>query len=104
MKNFVNKTVTPKKSIFDSSQWDAPFEIIQLRDDPKQLKNFFDENFTTDNMKRLFVAAFKRFEGSTEQFLIKLTQTMGGGKTHNMIALGLLDEKLLGASFKPFER
>ena len=103
MPDFLSKSLKPKKIIFDSSQWDAPFEITQLRDDPKQLKNFFDENFTTDNMKRLFAAAFKRFEGSTEQFLIKLTQTMGGGKTHNMIALGLLAQnpKLREKNLKP---
>ncbi len=86
----ISSTVTPKKAIFDSSQWDNPFEIALLRDSPSQLQNFFDENFTTENMKRLYVAAFKRFEGVSEQFLIKLTQTMGGGKTHNMIALGML--------------
>lgn len=90
MKNCISKTIKPKKSIFDPSKWDAPFEITLLREDPKKLKNFFDENFTTENMKRLFIAAFKRFEGNSEQFLVKLTQTMGGGKTHNMIALGLL--------------
>ena len=104
MKETLKKTIVPKKSIFDSSQWDNPFEIAMLRDDPKQLKNFFDENFTTENMKRLFAAAFKRFEGNSEQFLIKLTQTMGGGKTHNMIALGLLAQnpKLREKNLKPY--
>jgi hypothetical protein len=95
MANSISKTIKPKSTIFDPSKWDAPFEITQLRENPDQLKNFFDENFTTENMKRLFIAAFKRFEGNSEQFVIKLTQTMGGGKTHNMIALGLLAQNPL---------
>ena len=104
MANNISNLIKPKKAIFDPSQWDAPFEITQLRDDPKKLDNFFDENFTTDNMKRLFGAAFKRFEGNTDQFLIKLTQTMGGGKTHNMLALGLLakNPKLREKNLKPY--
>src|SRR5699024_6255151 len=38
----------------------------------------------------VFDTAFERFEGKAASGLIKLTQSMGGGKTHNMVALGLL--------------
>ena len=41
-------------------------------------------------MEILLREAFKRFEGRSDSGVIKLTQAMGGGKTHNMIALGLL--------------
>jgi Protein of unknown function (DUF499) len=41
-------------------------------------------------MKRLLREAFRRFEGKSSQGVFVLTQAMGGGKTHNMIALGLL--------------
>ncbi len=44
-------------------------------------------------MKTLLEKTFSRLDGSRDQastFL--LTQAMGGGKTHNMIALGLLAE------------
>lgn len=104
MANNIAILIKPKKAIFDPTQWDAPFEISQLRDNPAQLSNFFEDNFTTENMKRLFAAAFKRFEGNSEQFLVKLTQTMGGGKTHNMIALGLLAKNpaLRPKNLKPY--
>ncbi|WP_411728528.1 DUF499 domain-containing protein [Methyloglobulus sp.] len=52
---------------------------------------FFDENFITSGMQTLLDKVFERLEGRSNQastFL--LSQSMGGGKTHNMIALGLL--------------
>jgi predicted AAA+ superfamily ATPase len=54
-------------------------------------EKFFEENFITSGMKTLFEKTFARLENRGDQastFL--LTQSMGGGKTHNMIALGLL--------------
>lgn len=51
---------------------------------------FFETNYKTQGMSVLFTAAFERFKGKSQQQLIKLTQSMGGGKTHNMISLGLL--------------
>jgi predicted AAA+ superfamily ATPase len=44
-------------------------------------------------MAVLFDAAFKRFLGEGATGVIKLTQAMGGGKTHNMLALGLIAAK-----------
>ena len=51
---------------------------------------FFEENYFTDGMKRLLREAFRRFERQSAQGVFVLSQAMGGGKTHNMIALGLL--------------
>ncbi len=41
-------------------------------------------------MNILFEAGLKRFKRQSSTGVIKLTQAMGGGKTHNMLALGLL--------------
>jgi predicted AAA+ superfamily ATPase len=41
-------------------------------------------------MKRLLENAFLRFERKSQQGLFRLTQAMGGGKTHTMLVLGLL--------------
>ena len=41
-------------------------------------------------MHTLLVEAFRRMQGKSEQALFKLTQAMGGGKTHNLITLGML--------------
>ena len=62
-------------------------DLIENRINPAL---FFETNYKTQGMSVLFTAAFERFKGKSQQQLIKLTQSMGGGKTHNMISLGLL--------------
>jgi len=44
----------------------------------------------TGGMRHLLRESFRRFSGHSAAGVIKLTQAMGGGKTHNMISLGLL--------------
>src|SRR3972149_5533692 len=51
---------------------------------------FFETNYKTQGMSVLLKTAFERFKGKGQQKLIKLTQSMGGGKTHNMVSLGLV--------------
>jgi hypothetical protein len=52
---------------------------------------FFDENFFTNGMLTLVDRAFRHLSGtSTGSSVFLLSQAMGGGKTHSMIALGLL--------------
>ena len=41
-------------------------------------------------MRTLLTEGFRRLEGQSTQGVFKLTQAMGGGKTHNLLALGLL--------------
>ena len=80
----------PRKSVFDENKRDDVLELtdlIQNRIDPNK---FFEENFVTEGMRLLVETAFKRFHGKSDSGLIKLTQSMGGGKTHNMISLALL--------------
>lgn len=51
---------------------------------------FFEENYLTEGMERLLREAFSRFSGESSQGIYVLSQAMGGGKTHNIVALGLL--------------
>jgi len=51
---------------------------------------FFEENYLTQGMRLLLENGFKRLEGKSDQGVFRLTQAMGGGKTHNLIAFGLL--------------
>ena len=52
---------------------------------------FFDENFFTNGMLTLVDRAFRHLGGSgAGSSVFLLSQAMGGGKTHSMIALGLL--------------
>ncbi|MCP4350268.1 MAG: DUF499 domain-containing protein [Desulfobacterales bacterium] len=80
----------PRKSVFEETKQDVVLDLTDLVQDRIDPNIFFEENFVTDGMKVLIETAFKRFRGIGASGVIKLTQAMGGGKTHNMIALGLL--------------
>lgn len=53
-------------------------------------QEFFNKNFVTKGMELLLHLGLKRLGGKSEQAVFELEQAMGGGKTHSMIALGLL--------------
>lgn len=53
-------------------------------------REFFSRNFVTHGMDQLFREGLLRLSGKSDQAVFELTQAMGGGKTHMMIALGLL--------------
>jgi predicted AAA+ superfamily ATPase len=52
--------------------------------------DFFDKNHLTQGMEILLSQGLKRLAGRSDQAVFELKQAMGGGKTHSMIALGLL--------------
>lgn len=81
---------TPRASAFDPTRRDTVLDLSDLvgkRIDPAA---FFAENYVTEGMKTLLTEGFQRLEGQSAQGVFKLTQSMGGGKTHNLLALGLL--------------
>jgi Protein of unknown function (DUF499)/Fn3 associated len=87
----LNILLKPRPSVFDKSKRDTVLDLSDLMLDTKiKPEVFFEENYITDGMKALYQAVFTRFEGHSEDGIFRLKQTMGGGKTHNMIALGLL--------------
>ncbi|GAV24832.1 glycosyl transferase [Carboxydothermus islandicus] len=96
----------PRESVFDETKRDDVLDLTDLVENRIDPYRFFEENFITQGMKTLFDTAFKRFHRKSATGVIKLTQAMGGGKTHNMIALGLLAKhpefrvKILGESYK----
>lgn len=56
----------------------------------KEAEKFFDQNFITKGMEILLGDGLRRLAGKSEQAVFELRQAMGGGKTHSMVALGLL--------------
>ena len=56
----------------------------------KEAEIFFDQNFITKGMGILLGDGLKRLAGRSDQAVFELRQAMGGGKTHSMVALGLL--------------
>ncbi|MQV20283.1 DUF499 domain-containing protein [Sinorhizobium meliloti] len=53
-------------------------------------RDFFSRNYVTHGMEQLFKEGMLRLSGKSDQAVFELTQAMGGGKTHMMVALGLL--------------
>src|SRR5437899_188725 len=80
----------PRESVFDIARRDTVLNLDHLTKDKIDAKDFFEENYVTDGMRTLLVEAFRRLQGKSEQAVFKLTQAMGGGKTHNLITLGML--------------
>lgn len=64
--------------------------LADLINDEGDGREFFSRNFVTHGMEQLFREGLLRLSGKSDQAVFELTQAMGGGKTHMMIALGLL--------------
>lgn len=80
----------PRANVFVDSTRDDTLNLSDLMEKKIDVDKFFNENFMTKGMEILLTTAFKRFKGESETGVIRLTQAMGGGKTHNMLALALL--------------
>ena len=64
--------------------------LADLIKDEGDGQEFFSRNYVTQGMEQLFREGMLRLSGQSDQAVFELTQAMGGGKTHMMIALGLL--------------
>lgn len=96
----------PRPSVFDPSKRDIVLDLSDLIENKINADEFFEENYMTDGMKTLLKESFRRFEKKSTQGVFKLTQAMGGGKTHNLLVLGLLAknpdlrEKVMGTLYE----
>lgn len=88
----LKQACTPRASVFDSNKRDTVHDILDLVKGAVDAKEFFTENYVTQGMRTFLTEAFKRLEGNSAgaQAIFRLSQSMGGGKTHNLIAFGLL--------------
>ena len=86
----VKQACTPRASVFDPTRRDTVLDLGDLIDGRIDPAEFFAENHVTEGMRTLLTEGFRRLEGKSAQGVFKLTQAMGGGKTHNLLALGLL--------------
>jgi hypothetical protein len=82
----------PRQSVFDRSKQDTALDLKKLLDGRIDPEVFFKENYVTKGMQSLLEGAFQRFTGFSDNGIFLLKQSMGGGKTHSMIALGLLSK------------
>jgi hypothetical protein len=77
----------PRPSVFDRAKADTVANIADFNAGRLAADTFFTENHVTEGMKVLLRQVFERLSGHSDQGVFRL---MGGGKTHNMIAAGLL--------------
>src|SRR5512134_1876453 len=80
----------PRPTVFDRARADTVANIADLTARRIDADTFFAENHVTEGMKVLLRQVFERLSGRSDQGVFRLKQAMGGGKTHNMIAAGLL--------------
>ncbi|MES1954178.1 anti-phage-associated DUF499 domain-containing protein [Salinisphaera hydrothermalis] len=76
--------------IQDYRMSEAVENLADLINDAGDGREFFARNYVTQGMAQLFREGMLRLSGKSDQAVFELTQAMGGGKTHMMIALGLL--------------
>ncbi len=86
----IRELCVPRDSVFEDTTRDDVLNLSDLVQGKIDGDKFFSENFKTEGMKTLFNIAFQRFQGKSDTAIVKMTQAMGGGKTHSMIALALL--------------
>lgn len=86
----LKQLLSPRKSVFDKSRRDVVLDVTDLIEDKIDPENFFSENYITKGMGLLYKSVFNRLEGKSDDGIFRLTQSMGGGKTHNLITIGLL--------------
>ncbi len=78
----------PRQSVYSAAQSDT---VAELSDLPKiDAREFFSDTHLTEGMIVLLRQVFERLMGRSDQGVFRLKQAMGGGKTHNLIAAGLL--------------
>lgn len=77
--------------VFSMSRSEQVEHLSSIGDaDIAAAKAFYARNHVTSGMSEFLQGALKRLAGRSQQAVFELRQAMGGGKTHNMIALGLL--------------
>jgi len=81
---------TPRDSVFDETKRDDTLDLSNLKEGKIDVNRFIEETYITQGMEQLLDSAFNRFKHKGATGIIKLSQAMGGGKTHSMIMLGLL--------------
>jgi len=101
----IKEILKPRENVFSDTAREDVLNLTDLAENRIDANKFFGENFQTQGMTVLFDTAFARFKGESDTGVIKLTQAMGGGKTHSMLALALLTQnaeirkKILGPTY-----
>jgi hypothetical protein len=86
----VKELCTPNALVTSDSLVEQVAQIEDFASGRIDGREFFRRNYFTDGLRRLVERGFERLAGKSEDGAFYLTQAMGGGKTHSLIAFGLL--------------
>jgi hypothetical protein len=86
----VKDLCTPHPLALDFALGDQIEDLSTAIGDAAVGEAFFKKNYLTAGMQTLLEMGLKRLDGRDKQAVFELTQAMGGGKTHTMVAFGLL--------------
>ncbi len=86
----VRDACTPHEMAFHYDAANQVEDLSQLLEETTDGKAFFDKTYITSGMRRLVDEGLQRLGGKSDQAVFELAQAMGGGKTHSMVAFGLL--------------
>jgi len=86
----VRDACTPHPGVFKDDPLDDIDDLVKVRADLDEAREFFARSHTTAGMCQLFEQGLRRLAGTSDQAVFELTQAMGGGKTHSLVAFGLL--------------
>src|SRR5208282_2088075 len=86
----ISQLCKPSAAVTSDSLVEQVAQIEDLARSRVDGQEFFRRNHFTDGLKRLVERGFERLAGRSDDGAFYLTQAMGGGKTHSLIAFGLL--------------
>jgi hypothetical protein len=86
----VKQLCTPSAVVKSDSLVEQVAQIEDFASGKVDGRAFFQRNYFTQGLDLLVRRGFERLAGKSEDGAFYLTQAMGGGKTHSLIAFGLL--------------
>ena len=86
----VKQLCIPSAAVTSDSLVEQVAQIEDFGSGRVDAREFFRRNYFTAGLELLVKRGFERLAGKSEDGAFYLTQAMGGGKTHSLIAFGLL--------------
>ena len=86
----VKQLCTPNAVATSDSLVEQVAQLEEFASGKIEGREFFRRNYFTAGLELLVKRGFERLAGKTDDGAFYLTQAMGGGKTHSLIAFGLL--------------
>src|ERR1019366_6888021 len=86
----VKQLCTPNAVVTSDSLVEQVAQLDDFASGKIEGREFFRRNHFTAGLELLLKRGFERLAGKTDDGAFYLTQAMGGGKTHSLIAFGLL--------------